>query len=206
MKTAFIIFGVLIFVFSLLFLFIPEIKPIYLFKNHKRIVSKKLYSLAKNYDNLLINDFCIKNNEQTIAFDQIYFGNKYIYCIKNVSYKFGIEGNAKDLKWFNYTQKKSYDYINNPLITNSESVSKLKKYLNIQENEHFFFSIICLNDNCDSSIKNLSLYENVLKQKDLKKFILSKEKDKSVGTINQSLLENTVKVLYQQCQQDSQTR
>ena len=204
MKEAFIIIGVVLFVLSIVFIFGPEIKRNYAFKKHKKRVSKKLYSLAKNYDNFLINDFSIKYKEDIIDFDHVYFGNKYIYCFRSLKSLYGIEGSAKDLKWFDYNKNKQFDYIDNVLKINSSKVSILKKYLNIKDDEKFFYSIICVNDSCDIFIKDLDECEIVINYKDIKKFILSKEKDKSVGTINQNMLENTVKSLYRSIQQDQQ--
>lgn len=201
MKTFFILAGLLYLLISLAFVFAPELKRYLCFKHHKKLVAKRLYKTAKEYDNLLINKFNIAKETENIEFDHVFFGNKYIYCIRDERFKYGIQGNSKDLKWSNI-EKDNEEYINNPLLKNTDQVSSFKKHLGIGNEEQFFFSIICVNDNCELSIKNCGQYETVIKLKDLKRFILSKEKDKSVGTINQNLLENTVKVLYQQCQQD----
>ncbi len=201
MKLAFIITGICLLIFSIIFIFGPSIKRFYCYKKHKKRTAKILYSLAKNYDNFLINNFMIKKNDEVIDFDQVYFGSKYIYCIKTLTFPYGIEGSQKDAKWFSYNQKKGYDYINNPLIENEIKVKSLKKHLGVSDDEQFIFSIICINDSCDIEISDMKEDETCINLKKLKKFILSKEKDKSVGIINQKLLENTVKVLYKQCQQ-----
>ncbi len=202
MKTAFIILGIIYLIISLTFILGPEIKQKYIYKSHKKRTAKCLYKLAKLHDNLLINNFVIKKDDEIIKFDHVYFGNKYIYCIKDVSKKFGLQGNIHDSKWLFYNSKSRDGFIDNPLIENTDQVLSLKKHLGVDENEQFFFSIICISDNCEIDIVGSSKIECVLKHKDIKKFILLKEKDKSVSPINQNLLENTVKVLYQQCQQN----
>ena len=99
MKPIFIILLVVFLLLLLAFLFGPIIKRKYIEVNYKKIVSKTLYKYALDHDVFLINDIKLPYNGGFIIFDHILFGEKYIYCIKDVHESYGKEGSAEDLKW-----------------------------------------------------------------------------------------------------------
>lgn len=205
MKIVFISIGIVLLIFCIFFIFGVEIKRKYNFKQHKKRVNRTLYSLAKNCDAFLISNYEIPYEVTKISFDQLYFGKKYIYCIRTFTGEFGVEGNAKDKKWLNYNKAKSFDSIDNVLLINNENVNLLKKYLNINDDK-MFVSIVVVNNECDLAITNEDEMEKVLKLEKLKRFILTKEKDKSIKAINQEKLEITVKILYNKMQQALEER
>lgn len=196
MKPIFIILLVVFLLLLLAFLFGPIIKRKYIEVNYKKIVSKTLYKYALDHDVFLINDIKLPYNGGFIIFDHILFGEKYIYCIKDIHESFGIEGSAEDLKWFTYSKKGKVDYIVNPFKENNHNVSLLMKYMNSTVEDKLYFSIVCVNDDCDRSISKCRDDEIICKNKELYKVIKEKEKDSSIKNINQDKLGQTVKFLF----------
>lgn len=79
----------------------------------------------------------------------------------------------------------------------------LMKYMNLAGEDKFFYSIISVNDGCETKIEKCRDNEIVASRKNLYKIIRSKEKDPSVKKINQDRLEKTVKLLYERIQKDN---
>lgn len=200
MKLFLIIFIILFVIGSLVFLFGPIFKIRLGLIFHKRLTAKTLYKYAKDFDVFLINNVSLPINDKAIEFDHILFGEKFIYCIKDSSYKVGIEGSAEDLKWFSYNSKGDMEYVENPFQKNNLNLSMLMKYMNLTGEDKFFYSIISVNDGCEAKIEKCRENEIVTSRKNLYKIIRSKEKDPSVKKINQDRLEKTVKLLYERIQ------
>ena len=197
MKFGLILFLVLFAIGSFVFLFGPIIKIKLGLIFHKRLTAKTLYKYAKDFDVFLINNVSLPINDKAIEFDHILFGEKFIYCIKDCSYKVGIEGSAGDLKWFSYNKKGDMEYIENPFQKNNLNLSMLRKYMNLTNEDKFFYSIVSINDGCETKIEKCGDNEVITTRKDLYKIIRAKEKDSSVKKINQERLEKTVKLLYE---------
>lgn len=196
MKPIFIISLSIFILLLLAFLFGPIIKRKYIELNNKKIISKSLYKYALDHDIFLINDIKLAYNNEFILFDHILFGEKYIYCIKDVHEPIGIEGSAEDLKWFTYSKKGKVDYIANPFKENNLNVNMLMKYMNSSTDDKLYYSIICTNDDCDRHISKCRDDEIICKNKEIYKVIKEKEKDSSIKNINQEKLGKTVKFLF----------
>ena len=194
MKTEFIIALVVFSLILLLFLFVPSIKRLIEFKYYKKNTGKVLYKYASDYDVFLLNDVNIPYGDEIIRFDHILFGNKFIYCIKDECHRIGLEGSAEDLKWF------SYDYISNPFKENNLNIILLSNFMKINIKDKFFYSIVCVNDSCLTSIEKCKDDEIVCNTSSLYKRIKELEQNNSVSNINQERLETVVKMLYERIQ------
>ena len=197
MKITLIIFITLFIIGAIVFLLGPIIKVKCGLVFHKRLTAKTLYKYAKDYDVFLINNVSLPINDRAIEFDHVLFGEKFIYCIKDASYKVGIEGSAEDLKWFSYNTKGEMEYVENPFQKNNANLSMLMKYMNLTSEDKFFYSIISVNDSCETKIEKCKDNEIVVSKENLYKVIKSKEKDSTVKKIDQERLEKTVKLLYE---------
>ncbi len=200
MRIAFIVIGIFLVLFIFILLFFPFLKRKYELHFHQRLVYKKLYKFSLNYDDLLINEVKIKNGEEDIYFDHILFGKKYIYCIKDISYPLGIEGESRDNKWFCYDAKGSFSYIENPLRKNFIELELLKVYLHVPKDQNLFFPICVINDECDFNVHEPVDGEAILKKEDLEKFLKEKEMDENVNPINPEKLEKFAQNLYAKCE------
>lgn len=201
MKIYFII-GISVLIFILIiFIFAPIIKRKINYTFHKKNVGRKLYSLAKDNDTYLIQNFEIKSAEKSITFDHLYFGKKYIYCIKDIVYPLGIEGNAQDVKWFNYQKNKEIVTIMNPFKENEINISSLARILKVNNPCDYFISIICINNDCSNSITNCTNNQKIVSLKNLNKEIKNIEKRKDIKKLNQKMLDHTVQALYKKVTQ-----
>lgn len=196
MIVAFILIAIFLFIFFIIFLFYPFFNRLYKKRFHKKLVNRTLYKIALDNDNFLINNVEINFNNEKISFDHIFFGKKYIYCVKDIAYTLGIEGKREDIKWFEYDKKGEFSHIENPLRTNYFQVEFLKAYLHVAKEQNFFFSIVVINDDCEFKVSNQTDGEILLKRKDLKKFLKEKETDETIATINQDQLEKIVQNLH----------
>ena len=203
MKIAFILIAIFLVFFFIIFLFYPLFKRQYELRFYKRIVGRTLYRIALNHDNFLINNVELKLNENMISFDHVFFGKKYIYCIKDIAYTIGIEGESRDTKWFQYDKKGMFKYIENPLRNNYVQMEFLKSYLHAGKEQNFFFSIVVINDDCEFNVYQPQEGEILIKRKDLKKFLKSKEDDENIATINQDQLEKIVQNLHDRCEKNN---
>ena len=200
MGTFLIVFLIFLGIGLLIFLFYPILKKQYEYKNHRKIVAKTLYKYASDYDVFLLNNVKLKYGDETIIFDHILFGEKFIYCIKDECQKVGIEGNAEDLKWFSFNLKGDFEYIPNPFKSNNLNVVMLSHYLKINIEDRFFYSIICVNDSCLINVEKCKDDEIIINHKNLYNLIKNKERDNSYRKINQERLQKVVKILYEQTQ------
>ncbi len=205
MKIIFILLGIFLSCFCILFLFGPFIKIRYEERFFHRIIGKELYKIAVNHDNFIIHDVEIKFIDGFIHFDHLFFGNKYIYCIRNVYYTYGIEGSNQDLKWFHYDRKGNFEYIENPLKSNKIQMEKMKTYMKVPNDQKFFYSIIVINDDCTFRIHDYQEDEIVIKRSELKKFLKEKENDPNISSFQQKQLEKIVQQIYEQCNHKKET-
>lgn len=197
MKITLICISIVFALILLVFLLGPIVKRFYEYKYHKKVTAKVLYKYAKDYDVYLLNNVSLPINDKSIVFDHILFGEKFIYCIKDASYKNGIEGSAEDLKWFDYNKKGEMNYIENPFQENNLNISMLTNYMNLKSNDDFFYSVIAINNSCSYKIDKCNKREIVACNHDLYKIIAKTEKNAEVRAFNESRLEEAVKILYE---------
>ena len=183
----------LVILFALAFLIFLLIRDVSRKKYYRESYAKTIYQLAMDNDYFLINDFSFRtdaNSEVTI--DHILFGNRYIFCLKDVRYQGVIQGHENDQIWFFYPNgsRKRKEQIQNPLIDNRKRVEKLS--LLIGADKTFFISIVLFNNDCYiEDVKTTSRCEYIRNVKEFKRLIAAVEK-RPIQNIEPRALEKAV--------------
>lgn len=122
------------------------------------------------------------DSSQTITFDHVIFGDKYIYCILDLYAKGSISGNREDREWLITNSKtNNVKKITNPLLDNNYKISKLGLKTGLEK--AFFINVILVNNDLDiSSIKNTN-DEFIISRKDFYRLIGAVE-SRDVATFN----------------------
>ncbi len=192
---AFVITAVIVIILLLLaFIFFPIINRFLEKKFFKKMVAKKLYKSSVNDDVFLINDVVL-NNDKSIKFDHMYFGQKFIFCIKDLYVDVGINGSAKNNLLFNYDKKGKKTFIENPLMVNDNQVSQLWYFLRLRQN-NLIYSIVCINDSASMDVSDFGEKSFIVKKKDLIKTIKKLEKDTKIVSFKKENEEKIVKKIY----------
>jgi hypothetical protein len=168
-----IIVIIIIVILALIIIFGPYLKK----KLEKKFFIKKvyrhIYRIAVDYDYYLINDIALEIDTKLIHFNQILFGEKYIYCIGNIYQDGSLSGKFIDAKWLKYHTLTKVEHINNPLLLHKTRKDYLSSALNVND---MIVGILVVNDSIlidkiedipnDMAIVNLSSLRNFIKQKE----------------------------------------
>lgn len=191
MLPVLIITLVILFIICLILVFY---RPIYLgveklfFRSN---VARKVYKIAKDNDYYVLNKVAINVMGRTIHFDHLLFGNKYIYCIGVKYYSLAIDGNYKDVSWFNYKTNNKFEYIKNPMRLHRERVEHFCSL--VAPTSDLFVATILVNNSClVGDIKESGKYNKIVRINDFEKLIKEYENDKSVDPIDPILLHKLV--------------
>ena len=193
---AIVLISVLVIVSTLVLLW-PYIMKLRSKKDFFNRASRTTYSLVRDKDYYIINDVDLVNENKKIHFDHILFGEKYIYCIGN-NYRDGnISGKYSDNQWFLYKANGKTEYIKNPLLLHSTRIEYLKSALKADD---ILLGICVMNDEClIDKIEDCPDNIVLLNQKELKDFIIAKEKS-DISPIDSIQLEHLVRFIYNMSQ------
>lgn len=158
-------------------------------------VSRRVYKIAKNNDYYLLNKVAINVSDKTIHFDHLLFGNKYIYCIGVKYYPLAIDGNFKDVSWFNYKANNNFVYIKNPMKLHSERVNLFSSL--VAPTSDLFVATIIVNNSClVGDIKGSGKHNKVVRLNDFEKMVKSYENDANIDPIEPIKLHQLVLDVY----------
>jgi hypothetical protein len=133
---------------SLVMLFYPWLKDTYASTHLNEVFNRLLYKTIHLYDYYLIPNVKIKlPGNEPVTIDHLVFGDKFIYAIKDLYFKGGLLGNAKDKEWqyFPFKHKKNdSQYIPNPFLINQKRIEKLSIVTGLDQ--RLFISIILVNN------------------------------------------------------------
>jgi hypothetical protein len=133
---------------SLVMLFYPWLKDTHASTHLNEIFNRLLYKTIHLYDYYLIPNVKIKlPGNEPVTIDHLVFGDKFIYAIKDLYFKGGLLGNAKDKEWqyFPFKHKKNdSQYIPNPFLINQKRIEKLSIVTGLDQ--RLFISIILVNN------------------------------------------------------------
>ena len=193
---AIVLISVLVIVSTLVLLW-PYIMKLRSKKDFFNRAYRTTYSLARDKDYYIINDVELVIENKKIHFDHILFGEKYIYCIGN-NYRDGnISGKYSDNQWFLYKANGKTEYIKNPLLLHSTRIEYLKSALKADD---ILLGICVMNDEClIDKIEDCPDNIVLLNQKELKDFIIAKEK-RDISPIDSIQLEHLVRFIYNMSQ------
>ena len=130
--------------------------------------------------------------------DHLLFGNKYIYCIGVKYYSLAIDGNYKDVSWFNYKLNGKCKMMKNPLRLNRERVDYFATA--ITSSKDLFVGMLLVNNSClITDIKGAGENDLIINIKNLEKTIKTYESRKDVSIIDPDLLNKLVKEINSKC-------
>ena len=113
-----VLFFFLLIVFSLCYIYLDDLKNLFIGLTKKRRINAKLKKFAVDHDFPLLSDVVIQVRENKyVKIDHIMIGNKYIYVIACRCYYGYLNAKAIDEKWVLYRRDK-LKHIENPLKNN----------------------------------------------------------------------------------------
>ena len=178
---------------STLILLWPYMKMLRSRKDFFKREYKTVYEIAKDKDFYLINNVQLNIDTKVIHFDHILFGEKYIYCIGNYFCKGSISGKFSDSKWFLYKNFSKTEHIKNPLLLHKTRIDYLQSAIKAED---IIIGLCVANDEClIDEVKDAPDHIQIINQKDLKQYILKKEKV-NIATIASLQLDSLVHTIY----------
>lgn len=164
---------------SLFFLLYPTLKLHYVKRNLHHVFNRQLFKLATYEDHFLIPNVYVKlPGNKDVVIDHLYFGDKYIYAIKDLYFHGGLLGKPQDAQWQYYDYKhrdNHYKFIPNPYVLNKQRIEKLSLVTGLDQN--LFVSIILVNnDAMIHRIPESDKQEFMLNIRFVEKFITAYEK------------------------------
>ena len=164
-------------VFSICYIFIDDLKNLFVGLTKKKRINSKLKKFAIDHDFPLLSDVVIQIREDAyIKIDHIMIGDKYIYVIASKCYYGYLNAKAIDEKWVLYKREKLI-HVDNPLKNNKMRIRYLSKLLDNTSMEDFVNIIYLSKPVVTSKIECTSKNEFVLFEDDFEKFIDVYEKE-----------------------------
>lgn len=162
-------------------------------KNFDKRIYHKVMSLANKEDYLVINSINLKEGNSTYSVDYFVIANKFCYAINQLNITGVLSGEVKEKVFYNHTLDGSINEINNIFNTNKNTALKLDSYINkkIVAECEFVIPVIVVPNSLSISPSIRAEYKNsyMFKLKNLKKGILSIEKNSDVKPISKSSIE-----------------
>ena len=110
-----ILFLFIMVIFSICYIYLDDLKSLFIGLTKKRRINAKLKKFAIDHDFPLLSDVVIQVRENKyVKIDHIMIGNKYIYVIACKCYYGYLNAKAIDEKWVLYVRDK-LKHIENPL-------------------------------------------------------------------------------------------
>jgi hypothetical protein len=166
-------------VISGLFLLYPSLKWRYVKTRLNTIFNRVLFKVATYEDHFLIPDVHVKlPGNKDVVIDHLYFGDKYIYAIKDLYFHGGLLGKPQDQEWQYYDfrhRDATYRFIANPFLLQKQRIEKLSLVTGLDQS--LFVSIILVNnDAMIHRIPESDKQEFILNIRHIEKFIQAFEK------------------------------
>jgi len=182
-------------IFSVLYIFLDDIKNLIVGLTKKRRINSKLKKFAIDHDFPLLSDVVIQIREDKyIKIDHIMIGNKYIYVIACKCYYGYLNAKAIDEKWVLYRRDKLI-HIENPLKNNEKRIKILSNLLDNSMED--FVNIIYLSKPVvTSKIQGSPKKEFVLFEDDFEKFIEVYEKECDLNEFSIKSINEAAKKIY----------
>lgn len=191
-----ILFLFLLVLFSVCYIFLDDLRSLFIGLTKKRRITSKLKKFAIDHDFPLLSDVIIQIRENKyIKIDHIMIGNKYIYVIACKCYYGYLNAKVIDEKWVLYRRDKMI-HIDNPLRNNEK---RIKLLTNLLENTPFedFVNIIYLSKPVvTSKIQGGTKKEFVLFEDDFEKFIEVYEKECDLNEFSIKSINEAAKKIY----------
>lgn len=164
-------------VFSVCYIFLDDLKNLFVGLTKKKRINSKLKKFAIDHDFPLLSDVVIQIREDKyIKIDHIMIGNKYIYVIACKCYYGYLNAKAVDEKWVLYRRDKLM-HIENPLKNNDKRIKILSNLLENTTMDDFVNIIYLSKPVVASQIQGSNKKEFVLFEDDFEKFIEVYEKE-----------------------------
>ena len=166
-------------IMSSFFLLYPYLKLQYVKRNLHKLFNRSLFRLATYEDHFLIPNVHVKlPGNKDVVIDHLYFGDKYIYAIKDLYFEGGLLGKPQDAQWKYYPYKHRndhYQFIPNPYVLHKQRIEKLSLVTGLDQS--LFVSVILVNN--DAMIHRIAesdKQEFVINIRFVEKFIQAYEK------------------------------
>lgn len=163
-------------IFSACYIFLDDLKSLFIGLTKKRRINAKLKKFAIDHDFPLLSDVVIQVRENKyVKIDHIMIGNKYIYVIACKCYYGYLNAKSIDEKWVLYRRDK-LKHIENPLKNNYRRMKILSSLLDNSIED--FVNIVYLSKPVvTNKIEGSNSKEFVLFEDDFEKFIEVYEKE-----------------------------
>lgn len=146
---SFLVLFILVFILLILGFFWDDIKSGSEKKNHKKHVYKALHNYVEENDKLLLNDvvcYLDGDTSKPTRIDHVLICEKYVYVIKDYTQEGGIYGNLADSHLFRQDRNGKKQRIDNPVLENLNTVTKLEKLTHIAHDQKLFVSVVVFNN------------------------------------------------------------
>lgn len=169
--TIYIILAIIVFGLLSFWIIYPFVKNRLFSLRYKKMYYKYVNHIVNYNDYYLINSLSFDAGESlTLTIDHLIGGDKYIYVIIDYYIPGGIEINPKEQLSVIYKKNNEKLEMGNPLRVVSHAMSKLSMSSGIPND--FLVGIALFNDDANIiSIENSSSEVNIVRLKDLSKFI-----------------------------------
>ena len=182
-------------IFSICYIFLDDLKNLFVGLTKKKRITAKLKKFAIDHDFPLLSDVVIQIREDKyIKIDYIMIGNKYIYVIVCKCYYGYLNAKAIDEKWVLYKRDKMM-HVDNPLRNNEKRIKILSKLLeNTMED---FVNIVYLSKPVVvGKVPGSNKKEFVLFEEDFEKFIEVYEKQCDLNEFSIKSINEAAKKIY----------
>lgn len=186
----------LLLVFSVFYIYLDDLKSLFIGITKKRRVNAKLKKFAVDHDFPLLSDVVIQVRENKyVKLDHVMIGNKYIYVIACKCYYGYLNAKAIDEKWVLYRRDKLI-HIENPLKNNYKRMKILSSLLDNSIED--FVNIIYLSKPVVASkIEGSNKKEFVLFEDDFEKFIEVYEKECDLNEFSVKSINEAAKKIFE---------
>ena len=190
-----VLFLFILIIFSVCYIFLDDLKNLFIGLTKKRRIRAKLKKFAIDHDFPLLSDVVIQVRENKyIKIDHIMIGNKYIYVIACKCYYGYLNAKAIDEKWVLYVRNK-LKHIDNPLKNNYKRMKILSTLLDNSIED--FVNIIYLSKPVVThKIEGSNSKEFVLFEDDFEKFIEVYEKECELNEFSVKSINDAAKKIY----------
>lgn len=182
-------------IFSLVYIYLEDLKSLFIGLTKKRRITAKLKKFAIDHDFPLLSDVVIQVREDKyVKIDHVMIGNKYIYVIACKCYYGYLNAKAIDEKWVLYRRDK-LKHIDNPLKNNYKRMKILSSLLDNSIED--FVNIIYLSKPVvTNKIEGSNSKEFVLYEDDFEKFIEVYEKECELNEFSVKSINEAAKKIY----------
>lgn len=190
-----ILFFLLLVIFSICYIYLDDLKSLFIGLTKKRRITAKLKKFAIDHDFPLLSDVVIQVREDKyVKIDHVMIGNKYIYVIACKCYYGYLNAKAIDEKWVLYRREK-LKHIDNPLKNNYKRMKILSSLL--ENSIEDFVNIIYLSKPVvTNKIEGSNSKEFVLFEDDFEKFIEVYEKECELNEFSVKSINEAAKKIY----------